>query len=54
MMGLPHLFHVAGIIPVVISIIFVFLTSSLTGTMLSDAIASIPGNSEYNRNLRFV
>lgn len=53
MMGLPHLFHVAGILPVVSSILLVFLGASLTGSLLSDSIASIPGNKDFNRNLSF-
>lgn len=53
MMGLPHLFHVAGIVPVVVAIVLVFFGSSLVGTLLADAIASIPGNSDYNRHLSF-
>jgi hypothetical protein len=53
MMGLPHLFHSAGILPSVAGIIFVYLTSSLTGTLLSDAVASIPGNGKFHRNLDF-
>jgi hypothetical protein len=53
MMGLPHLFHVAGILPVVVAIVLVFFGSSLVGTLLADAIASIPGNSDYNRHLSF-
>ena len=53
MMGLPHLFHVAGIVPVVFAIVLVFFGSSLVGTLLADAIASIPGNSDYNRHLSF-
>jgi hypothetical protein len=36
MMGLPHLFHVAGILPVVFSIVLVFIGSSLTGTLLAE------------------
>ena len=31
MMGLPHLFHVAGIVPVVVAIVLVFFASSLVG-----------------------
>ena len=31
MMGLPHLFHTAGALPVVVSIVLVFLGASLTG-----------------------
>lgn len=53
MMGLPHLFHVAGIVSVVVAIVLVFVGSSLVGTLLADAIASIPGNSDYNRHLSF-
>ena len=29
MMGLPHLFHVAGVVPVVVAIVLVFFASSL-------------------------
>ena len=31
MMGLPHLFHVAGVVPVVVAIVLVFFASSLVG-----------------------
>ena len=31
MMGLPHLFHTAGALPVVICILIVFFGASLTG-----------------------
>jgi amino acid permease len=54
MMGLPHLFRVGGIVPVITAIVAIFFGSSFTGTLLSDAIASIPGNKEYNRNVRYV
>ena len=53
MMGLPHLFHVAGVVPVVVAIVLVFFASSLVGTLMADAIASIPGNHDYQRNLSF-
>jgi hypothetical protein len=53
MMGIPHLFHAAGILPTVGAIIFVYITSSLTGTLLADAVASIPGNGKFHRNLDF-
>jgi len=53
MMGLPHLFHTAGVVPVVTAIAATFLGSSLVGTLMSDAIASIPGNVDFERNLSF-
>jgi amino acid permease len=53
MMGIPHLFHAAGLIPTTIIIILVFISSSLTGTFLADAVASIPGNGKFHRNVDF-
>ena len=35
----------------VLNIFFIF--SDFTGTLMSDSIASIPGNGEFNRNLSF-
>jgi hypothetical protein len=31
MMGLPHLFHTAGYVPVITAVILVYLGASLTG-----------------------
>ena len=31
MMGLPHLFHTAGLLPVISAVILVYLGASLTG-----------------------
>lgn len=53
MLGFPHLFQQAGIIPVAIGVVFVSIASSLCGTFLSDTIASIPGNSEFKKRVDF-
>jgi hypothetical protein len=53
MLGFPHLFQQAGIIPVVFGIVFVSIAASLCGTFLSDTIASIPGNSEFKKRVDF-
>jgi amino acid permease len=53
MMSFPHLFHQAGIAPVILCIIWVLICSSLTATMFADAIASIPGNARFTRNINF-
>ena len=53
MMGLPHLFHTAGMAPVIVAIAATFFGSSLVGTLMSDAIASMPGNADFERNLSF-
>eukprot|EP01038_Epipyxis_sp_PR26KG_P009537 gene9537-12845_t len=53
MMGLPHIFHQAGLIPSVICIILVCICSSLCSTFLAESIASIDGNHDYSRNIDF-
>jgi hypothetical protein len=53
MMGFPHLFQQAGILPVTFGIIFVCLCSSLCGTFLADTISSIPNNSSFERHIDF-
>jgi hypothetical protein len=53
MMGLPHVFKSAGILPTIVAIVIAYITSSLTGTLLADAVSSIPGNGRYHRNLDF-
>jgi amino acid permease len=53
MLGFPSLFQNAGIIPVTISIIFAWLASSLCGSMMADAIASINGNEDFSRHIDF-
>lgn len=53
MLGFPHLFQQAGLIPTIATITFIFLCATLNGTLLSDAISSIPGNRYFNRNIDF-
>jgi amino acid permease len=53
MMGLPHLFHAAGIVPAVSCILVVWCCASLSGTMLADAIQRIPGNRNFSKNVNF-
>ena len=53
MMGLPHIFHAAGIIPAVSCILAVCGCASLCGTMLADSIQRIPGNRSFNKNVNF-
>lgn len=53
MLGFPHLFQQAGILPVMIGITFVYVASSLCGTFLSDSIASIPGNNQFKKRVDF-
>lgn len=53
MLGFPNLFRRAGLVPTVISIVFIYLCASLSGTLLADAVSSIPGNRTYSRNIDF-
>ena len=53
MMGLPRLFVNAGIIPSSIAILVVASISGFGGTILSDSISSIPGNSMFERQIEF-
>ena len=53
MLGIPRLFQQAGIIPVLLSIAFMFMVATLGGTLFADTIASIPGNSSFSKNLSF-
>jgi len=53
MMGLPHLFHAAGIVPVVSCILVVCCCASLCGTLLADSIQRIPGNRGFSKNVNF-
>jgi amino acid permease len=53
MMGLPHLFHTAGIIPTAGTILAVCCCSSLCGTLLADTIQRIPGNRNFTKNINF-
>ena len=53
MIAFPHLFQRAGIIPVTASIIFVFITSTLGGTLLADAISKLPGNRTFSKNVSY-
>jgi len=53
MLGFPHLFQKAGLIPVILMIILVYICSSFCGTMLADAISSIPCNKKFERDVDF-
>lgn len=53
MMGLPHLFHAAGIVPTVTCILTVCCCASLCGTFLAESIQSIRGNRNYTKNINF-
>jgi len=53
MMGLPHLFHEAGIVPTILCIIAACIFSSLSACLFSDALASVPGNNNFDKALNF-
>ena len=53
MMSLPHVFFNAGILPSTLCCLWVFVGSSLCGTVLSEAISSLPGNSDFDSNIEF-
>lgn len=54
MLGFPHLFQQAGIIPVVLSIIFIFVAATISGTLFADTISTaIPGNKGFRRDISF-
>ena len=53
MMSLPILFRTAGLLPTVMSILVIYVCTSLCGTFLTEAIQQIPGNREFRRNLDF-
>ena len=53
MMGLPLLFHEAGIVPTIICIVLIGCSSALSGTMLAETISLIPGNSAFDRKVEY-
>lgn len=53
MLGLPQLFQQAGLIPTSCGIIFIYLCATLCGTLFSDAISAIPGNTNFDRHVDF-
>jgi amino acid permease len=53
MMGLPLLFHNAGIIPTSAAIFFIGCCSGLCGTMLAETLSLIPGNSKFDKQIEF-
>lgn len=53
MMSLPNLFNKAGIIPVILFIIFVCVSTSLCVCMLADTLSSYPGNKNFAKSLDF-
>jgi amino acid permease len=50
MLGFPHLFHEAGIIPVVVCTLIVYCCASLCGTLLADSIVRMRISSEAYRH----
>lgn len=53
MMGLPLIIHQAGVMPTVLFAIFIGGASALCGTLLAETIALVPGNSNFDRNIKF-
>jgi amino acid permease len=53
MMGLPRVFAQAGLIPSVVTIVWIAITSSLCGSFLADSISSIPGNKSFDKQIQF-
>lgn len=53
MMGLPLLFHNAGIIPTSAAIILIGCCSGLCGTMLAETLSLIPGNAAFDKQIEF-
>lgn len=53
LMGLPLLYEQAGILPVTLSIIVICVCASFVGTLLSETIANIPKNSNFERNIEY-
>lgn len=53
MLGIPRLYQQAGLIPTTICIVFIYLCATLSGTLFSDAISSIPGNKSFDRHVDF-
>lgn len=53
MMAIPQVFQQAGVIPTLVCIALVCVCSSVTTTMMSDTIASIPGNSDFDKPITF-
>lgn len=53
MMGLPHLFHAAGIVPTITCILIVCCCASLCGTFLAESFQSIRGNRNFTGNINF-
>mmetsp|Transcript_33397 Transcript_33397/g.73571 ORF Transcript_33397/g.73571 Transcript_33397/m.73571 type:complete len:200 (+) Transcript_33397:391-990(+) len=53
MLGFPHLYQQAGLVPTTLCTLFIFLCATLSGTLFSDAIGSIPGNKTFTQNVDF-
>ena len=53
MMGVPHLFRAAGIIPSVTCILSVCCCASLCGTFLAESIQGIKENRNFGKNVNF-
>jgi len=53
MVALPHLFQRAGVIPVILSIIFFSITSTLGSSLLAETISKLPGNRKFDRSISY-
>ena len=53
MLGFPHLFQQAGLIPTTCTVVFIYLCATLSGTLFSDAISAINGNKTFDRHVDF-
>lgn len=53
MMGLPLIFHQAGIIPTCICLIVVGCCAALCGSLLAESISMLPNNKHYDKNISF-
>ena len=52
-MGLPLIFHQAGIIPTCVCLILVGCCSAMCGCLLSESLSMLPNNTTYKRNISF-
>jgi amino acid permease len=53
LVGLPTVFLQAGLVPTLGCILLFWVSSSFCGTVLSDVISCIPGNSSFDANIDF-
>lgn len=52
-MSLPQVFVAAGYIPATCCILLVFVASSITGGLFTQAISEIPGNHKFTKNITY-